>query len=179
MKINRSIQTLTLITLALTVACGGDNRSPATAAIEAGPLAQFFTEQSIDADERPIHQLREGLEPGAAVAFEGKVMGRTQVFIPGRAAFIVGDPTTITTCDLIPCDDCETPWDACCDDPDTISAGIITVQLVDEEGKVLAHDIREVNGLTELSMVRIEGVVADATGGSSVIVNASRIQVLP
>ena len=181
MKNNRSIHALAILTLALTVACdrgsGNDNDNPTPATSD--PLAAVFTGESFAVGERPIHQMREGLEPGAAVAFEGKVMGRLEVFVPGRAAFIVGDPTILTSCDQIAGDPCETPWDVCCDDPDNITKGILTVQLVDDEGRVLARDLRGFNGLTELSSVRIEGVVAEGSGGENLIVNASRIHVLP
>lgn len=176
MNTNRSILALAILALALTVACDRDTTATAPTA---DPVASFFTAETFAVSEQPIHQLREGLEPGASIAFEGRVMGRLQVFIPGRAAFIVGDPTILTSCKDIPGDDCETPWDVCCDDPDNITRGILTVQLVDEGGKVLARDVRDVNGLTELSSVRIEGVVAESSGNGNLIVNANRIHVLP
>lgn len=180
MKTKHIIPTLTALALALTVSCGGGDSDPQPqATAETGPLDGWFTEQAIEVDERPIHELREALEPGAEIAFEGKVMGRLQVFIPGRAAFIVGDPTILTSCDLIPGDECETPWDVCCDDLGNITKGIVTVQLLDDEGRVLTHDVRGVNGLTELSNVRVTGVVAEGSGEGNLIVNASLIQVLP
>ncbi len=143
------------------------------------PLADWFSSEVIDTGDLPIHEFRETVQPGDEVAFSGKVMGRMQVFIPGRAAFIVGDPDIITTCDLIPGDDCETPWDACCEDPANIAAGIVTVQLVGEDGRVLPHDIRGVDGLVELSEVSILGTVAAASGNGNLIIEAARIHVHP
>ena len=167
------------LALASLLACGDSQDGTAAANDEAGPLAGWFTTDPITTGGEPIHRFRQSAEPGDQVAFSGKVMGRMQVFVPGRAAFIVGDPDTITTCDLIPGDDCETPWDACCEDPDNIAAGIVTVQLVDDDGRVLPHEIRGVNGLTELSQVSIEGTVADASGNGNLIIEATRIHVHP
>ncbi len=125
---------------------------------------------------RPIPELRRTAAPGDAVVVEGKVMGAKRPFVQNRALFVLGDEGTLTSCDLQPGDECATPWDTCCDDPDDMRVGTATIQVVDDAGNVLHHDIKGVFGLEELSRVRIAGVVAPQSTEAAFIINASKIQ---
>ena len=79
--------------------------------------------------------------------------------------------------DLIPEDECPTPWDVCCDDPDVITASIATIQVVDDEGRPLKSGLRGVGGMKELSSLVVKGVVAKGSNEKNFLVNATGIHV--
>ncbi|MGA1193186.1 MAG: hypothetical protein ACO3ZG_02260 [Kiritimatiellia bacterium] len=135
---------------------------------------------SVDADQaEAITTLKTKAKPGEAVILVGKVMGMMEPFVPNRAAFVVGDEEVLVSCDLLGDDGhCPTPWDLCCDDPEAIRAGTATIQVVDETGAVLKREIRGVNGLKELSRMRVQGVVAPQSSDEVLIINAERIELL-
>ncbi len=146
---------------------------PATADMFAGLFG------SVDADQaEAITTLKTKAKPGEAVILVGKVMGMMEPFVPNRAAFVLGDEEVLVSCDLLPDDHCSTPWDLCCDNPDAIRAGTATIQVVDESGAVLKQEIRGVNGLKELSRMRVQGVVAPQSSDEVLIINAERIELL-
>ena len=122
-----------------------------------------------------IFGLRKSAKPGDQVTFSGDVLGSMDVFMDGRAVMILGDPKKLTACSLRPGDECETPWDVCCDDPDVINASIVTVQAVDETGKPLKEGFKGVGGMKELSSLVITGEVAKGSTESNMLVNATGI----
>lgn len=125
-----------------------------------------------------IPQLMGAVAVGDEVLLHGKVMGLMEPFVANRAAFVVGDEETLTSCDLLEDDHCQTPWDLCCEDPDAIRAGVATIQVVDDQGAVLRQGLRGVAGLQELSRVRVRGVVAPQSTAAALVVNAERIELL-
>ncbi len=169
--------------IAFIAGCGGKEGSSAAPEAAAGQapsvLASVFAVVPKPEVIIPIPELRTTVAAGDSVVVEAKVMGVMEPFVENRAIFVVGDEATITTCDLMSEDDhCETPWDACCEDPDKLKAGTATIQVVDQEGKVIRSGIRGINGLTELSRVRVAGEVDKASNGNVLIINARAIDVL-
>lgn len=159
-------------------ACGQEAPAPEVSEI---PSELFTLFQPIDASAvlSPIPELRMNVSPGDEVVFMAKVMGSETPFVEGRALMVVGDEGTITSCDLMAEDDhCKTPWDACCDTRTAVLAGTATIQVLDAEGKVLRHGFRGVEGLKELSRVRVRGIVAPMSNEKALIVNATAIEVL-
>jgi hypothetical protein len=176
---------LTAAVAALALSATGCGKAPtsetsAPATTEAAPaaLAAVFHPVAATSTVKPIPELRTQVSPGDSVVLEAKVMGTETPFVDNRALFVVGDEGTLTSCDLREDDHCKTPWDNCCDDPDALRAGTATIQVVDGEGNVLKHGIRGVNGLKELSRVRIEGVVAPQSTADALIINATGIDLL-
>ncbi len=137
---------------------------------------RFFTEKPLG-DAQPIHVARTTAKPGDEITLEGQVMGRENVFVNDRAAFILGDPAKLTPCNEMPDDPCETPWDACCDSKELKREGTASIQLVDQDGRVLEGDIKGTSGLKELSSVTVTGTVAPQSTEDALIVNAARIHV--
>ena len=133
----------------------------------------LFAKEKIDGAV-PVLEARK-LKAGDKVKVQGKVMGNRFPFIDSRAAFIIGDPEKLVSCDLKPEDQCEEPWDVCCEDNEDIAAGTLNVQIVDSSGKVLKTGIEGQNGLNKLSTVIIEGVVAENTTDKSMTINAEKI----
>jgi len=133
------------------------------------------------APEKPVDiaDLRKSAKPGETVTFTGHILGSDNVFMEGRAVMIMGDPKKLTACNLNPGDECETPWDVCCDDPEVIKASIVTVQVVDDAGKPLKSGLKGLGGIKELSAVTVVGQVAASSDESNMLVNATGIYVQP
>lgn len=165
----------------LTTACSQEPTSPSAVTTDASPpFPSLFQSVELESEAAPIPVVRKQVSPGDEVVIEAKVMGSKSPFVEGRALMVVGDEGTITSCDLMSDDDhCETPWDACCDSREGLREGTATVQVVDDAGKVLTQGFRGVNGLKELSRVRVKGKVAPMSTEQAFVINATAIEVLP
>ncbi|MEO1857582.1 MAG: hypothetical protein ABGY95_09515 [Rubritalea sp.] len=126
-------------------------------------------------DATSIADLRTSAKVGDDVVFSGKVIGSSTVFVEGRAIMVIGDPQKITSCDLIHGDNCRTPWDVCCDDHDVIKGSIVTVQVVDADGKPLKEGFKNVAGIKELSNLVISGKVAEGSNDDNMLINATSL----
>ncbi len=132
-----------------------------------------------EAPEGPVSitEARQKPIPGTRVVLSGKIMGNDKPIIQSRALLTLGDPARITSCDLIPGDECTTPWDVCCDDPDVVTASLATVQVLDEKGRPLKAGLRGLGGLKELSALIVVGEVAEGSNENNFLVNATGIYV--
>ncbi len=130
-------------------------------------------------DAQAIYKTRKTAVVGDVITVHGKVMGRIDPFVPGRAIMVLGDPQTITSCDLIPDDVCETPWDVCCDDPDTIKDSTLTIQVVDTDGNLIKSGFKGVANIKELSQLVVKGVVAEGSNKDNLLLNATAVFVKP
>lgn len=129
------------------------------------------------AGAKSIVSIRSTAKPGDEITVSGQIMGAAKPFVDGRAAFILGDPEVLTPCNKVPGDECETPWDACCDSPEDKKRATATIQIVGADGRVLKESIEEVGGLKNLAKVTVTGKVAEGSSADLLIVNASAIGV--
>ncbi|MBF0196209.1 MAG: hypothetical protein HQL32_00790 [Planctomycetes bacterium] len=117
---------------------------------------------------------------GATITLTGKIIGNKFPFVEGRASFVMGDPEKITSCDLMGEEDhCPTPWDVCCDDVNHIRNSTLSVQVLDQAGKVLKTGLKNQGGLKELSMISIRGVISPLSSDQAMIINAEKIMIHP
>jgi hypothetical protein len=142
----------------------------------ANAFDSFFTDQPI-AEPKAIHVARTTAKPGDEIVINGLVMGREKVFVDGRASFLLGDREKLTPCNAVPGDECETPWDACCDSKEAKLEGIASIQIVDAEGRVLSGGLKGVHGLKELSAVTVSGTVDKSSTPENFVINAKSISV--
>lgn len=177
------MKTTTLLTTALIAftgfslsSCKDSETSSATTAPASVELEKYFTDQE-PSDAQDIHLARTTAKPGDEITLRGELMGRESVFVEDRAAFVLGDPKKLTSCDKIPGDSCPTPWDACCDSPELKSIGVASIQILGEDGRVLAGNLKGVNGMEELSDIVLKGAVAENSTAENFIVNAEQIYV--
>ena len=175
----RLLFTITLC-LAVTSCGGGDdeasnNENTASSAFDA--LQALLLPK---APEGPltITEARKKPAPGTKIIVSGKVMGNRNPIIQSRALLTLGDPDRLDSCDLIPGDDCPTPWDVCCSDPDVVRASIATIQVIDENGKPVKSGLRGLGGLQELSNLIVVGEVAKESNAENFLVNATGIHVI-
>jgi len=177
MKTKHLLAIAVLAVLAL-ASCG---KKETTAAVETAPqpaaaFDAYFTDQPIP-DAKAIHTIRTTAKPGDAIVISGKIMGREKVFVDGRASFLLGDPEKLTPCNAVPGDECETPWDCCCDSKEAKLEGIASIQITDAEGRVLTGGLKGVKGLKELSAVSVSGTVDQSSTAENLVVNAQSIHV--
>lgn len=111
--------------------------------------------KSEPSDAQTVITARKSAKDGEAVVVTGRIGGDVDPWIEGRAAFSIVDQT------LVPCnerqgDDCKTPWDYCCD-TDRLPTSRAAVKFVDDQGKTLPTDARQLLGVKELQTVVITG----------------------
>lgn len=179
MKITRITLLLTLLGALSLSSCQKDGQNESgggNAGSAPHTLLPFLLEQA-PKDAVGITEARKNPTPGTKVVLSGKVMGSSNPLIKSRAALTLGDPVRLRSCDLIPDDDCPTPWDVCCSDPDLVKASIATVQILDADGNLLKSGLRGLGGLRELSSLVVEGEVAENSSEKNFIVNATGIHV--
>jgi hypothetical protein len=172
----KSLPLISITSLFLFAACDDRAKSTATTTAPAMSLDSWFVETA-PADPQPIHLIRTTAKPGDEITVSGRIMGRMNLFVEDRAAFILGDPAKLTPCNAIPGDECDTPWDTCCDSKEAKLEGTATIQITGEDGRVLKHSLKGVHGLTELSTVTVTGTVDKASTPEALILNALKIHV--
>ncbi len=179
MKMNRSSLFLAFPAALLLSSCQQDDTDRSIrsrSGSEQHALASFLLAEPPQ-NAVSITEARKNPTPGTKVVVSGKIMGNSSPLIKSRALLTLGDPARMRSCDLIPGDECPTPWDVCCGDPDVIAASIATVQLVDTAGRPLKSGLRGLGGLRELSSLVVVGEVAEGSSEKNFLVNATGIHV--
>ena len=143
-----------------------------------GRISQVLGAVVAEAEARGIAETKPTLAAGDTVTLKGKVMGTMHPFVDGRAAVVIGDDTTINSCDLMPDDHCRTPWDACCVASEILQAGTAMIQIVDAEGQVVKRGLKGIEGMRELSRMRVSGTVVSGGPEAPLVVNAEAIELL-
>jgi hypothetical protein len=79
--------------------------------------------------------------------------GSSKPFVDGLAAFTIVDPK-VPYCAAD--EGCPTPWDYCCQ-TEAVKENIATIKVVDEAGKAIAGNAKELLKVKELSTVVVQG----------------------
>jgi hypothetical protein len=105
----------------------------------------------------------------------GRIGGRRDPWIKGTAAFPIVDRSA-KACNEIEGDTCPTPWDYCCEA--NLPDKTVLVMLVDESGKTIKQDARQLLNVKELQTVVVKGKAKrDKEGNITVL--ASKLHVRP
>lgn len=107
------------------------------------------------AGAKTVLEVREEAKDGDSVVIVGRIGGDVDPWVTDRASFLIVDST------LIPCserkgDNCPTPWDYCCDS-DVLAKSKATIKFVDDAGKTLPNDARQLFNVKELQTVVVKG----------------------
>ncbi|MFT5323807.1 MAG: hypothetical protein ACI8P0_001658 [Planctomycetaceae bacterium] len=102
-----------------------------------------------------VIEAREQSEDGEDIVLVGRIGGSVNPWIEGRAAFSIVDPT-LKACSDIPGDECKIPWDYCCE-THKLPTSTALVKFVDDDGRPLKADARELLSLKELQTVVVRG----------------------
>ena len=135
--------------------------------------AYKLAEQPKDAAD--VIATREKAENGADVVVVGRIGGRVNPWLKGAAAFTIAD-RSLTPCNEIEGDTCKTPWDYCCEAD--LGKATALVMFVDDTGKVVKQDARELLGVKELDTVYLVGKAKRDKAGN-VTVMAAKLFVEP
>jgi len=143
---------------------GGNERSNGEGA------AYLLAEEPAGA--KGVREVKETATDGEEIVVEGRVGGGNKPFLDGLAGFTIVDPA-LKSCSDIPGDNCETPWDYCCEDQTEVNKGMAFVKIVDEGGETLKKDARSLLGLDLLQTVVVRGKAKrDANGNLTVLASA-------
>jgi hypothetical protein len=102
-----------------------------------------------------VIEAREASEDGEDIVLVGRIGGSVNPWVEGLAAFSIVDPT-LKACSDIPGDECKKPWDYCCE-THKLPASTAFVKFVDNDGRPLKADARELLCLKELQTVVVRG----------------------
>ena len=163
--------------IAFLASCNEKTASPTTTPANAPrpELAAVLAAPTVG-EPKSIAALRAMAKPGDEITLSGRIMGNAKPFVDGRAVFILGDPDVLTACNETPGDNCETPWDACCDSPEDKKRGTATIQILGADGRVLKEPVEGVGGLKNLATLTVTGKVAEGSSAELLIVNAKAIR---
>jgi hypothetical protein len=152
------------------VGCG-ESRVAAPSNQEVNPRdtadSSFLTESEPEG-ALPVGEARETVMDEDSVTLVGVIGGSTKPFVDGFAAFTIVDPK-VPYC--APEEGCPTPWDYCCQ-TDAVKENIATIKVVDDSGKPVTADARELLNVKELSTVVVQGKARrDEQGNLTVAAN--------
>jgi hypothetical protein len=119
----------------------------------ASPNSEFVLREEPQ-DAVDVLDVRKDATNDEDVVVVGRIGGSTDPWTTGLAAFSIVD-RSLTPCNEIEGDKCTTPWDYCCESE--LPKATVLVKFVDESGKVLKQDAREMLKLEELQTVVVRG----------------------
>ena len=165
---------------AFTISCGGSKEETTSSGTE--PASSSGIPASMIAATPPdgavgVVEARAAAKPGDPIVLRGKVGGKMSPISDTAAILVLADKNAISSCDLNPDDQCETPWDYCCEEASKIAASTATIQVKGDDGKLLRTTLRGVGDLKELSHLVVSGTVDAASTPEALIVNANQIHV--
>ena len=161
------------------VSCQKKDEAKSPESSEVSHALETIILTSAPADAKSIAEIRQSVTPGETITLKGKVMGSKAPFVAGRAMVVLGDPDKLTSCDIKHGDRCATPWDVCCDDHDDIKNFTATIQVLDQDGKLIKLGLKGVNNIQELSHLIVTGTIADGSNADNLLINATGIYVQP
>lgn len=168
---------ITLLAAALALASCGDSGSSSGSAESSKPAdprveAVFLSDAPAGAVS--VLEARKAPQPGSEITVTGRVAGAVEPFSEDFATLMLVDDS-VETCDRMPGDTCETPWDACCVEPKALAGARLSVQVNDESGKPIPATLKGAKGLKELDPVVVTGKVAPGSTADNLIINATGI----
>lgn len=130
------------------------------------------------ADVQDLETVKRGAAVGDDVVFRGRIGGRVEPFVEGRAILMLAD-MRMPTCAQRHGDGCPTPWDYCCEPRDDLLANTATIQIADASGRPLKRGLKGVEGLMPVAEIVVTGKVSQRDDGDVMVVDASGIYVVP
>jgi hypothetical protein len=172
MKMKKWISIVASSVLVASVVVGCSNNAPAPqnskkAATPSADGAKFLLASEPSGAKSVIDARKDGKNDDEIVIV-GRIGGSESPWIDRRAAFSIVD-NSLKACTDIPGDTCKTPWDYCCQ-TDQLPTSTALVKVVDDSGKVVDVDARELLNVKELQTVVVRGKAQrDAEGNLTVL----------
>ena len=114
---------------------------------------------------------------GDKVTIRGRVGGRKEPFVPGRAAMVMVDLAVPYCGEKVKDDHCATPWDYCCEPVDQLAKNAVAVQFDGPDGNILKADLNGAGGIAPLRVVIVQGTLRQAETARTL--HATGIYVVP
>jgi hypothetical protein len=162
--------TLLLVSLAIVVGCSskkGEQSAGADAATIKAIGATYLVDQE-PAEPKDVGDVVENVADKESVTVLGRIGGSEEPFVPDIAAFTIVD-RKLKPCNEIEGDTCPKPWDYCCES-DALPKNSMTVKFVDDKGKVVPIDAKELFNVKELQTVVVSGELQKTQDGSSALI---------
>ncbi len=137
-------------------------------------LADLFVNEPI-ADARGVAEVKKDETATGDVVITGRVGGRADPFVNGASIFILTD-SALKSCEQIHGDQCQQPWDYCCETRESLLANTATIRVTGADGKPLQLNIKDEHGLSPLATVTIAGTISTHED-NQLVIDAKRIYV--
>jgi len=174
---NRLTLALVLPTLAFALAaCGGSESSSDSNAQSAAPRGANFLLASAPEGAQSVSEAKSAVQEGDSVVVRGRIGGRMAPISGDSPVFLIVD-LAIPHCGQME-DGCPTPWDYCCETPESLLTNSATVQLVDENGAPLDVDPLAA-GLRNLDEVVVVGTVGPRPSQEVLTIRATAVHRTP
>jgi hypothetical protein len=121
-----------------------------------------------------VKEARTKTNDGDDVVMVGRIGGQKDPWGNGQASFMIVD-TSLLACSDREGDNCDTPWDFCCEDLKGMTAN---VKIVDAKGDAIQKPAKELLGVKELQTVVVRGK-AQRNDKGNLIVLATGLYVRP
>jgi len=158
-----------IVGLVMSTGCGA---SPASSSQPSSAAANIDASQFTLAEEPDgavgVIAARESAENGAPLVLVGRVGGSAKPWIDGRAAFTLLDASMDVVADGEDSEEGELCMGDCCA-TERLNCTTL-VKVVDEQGKLVPVDARELLGLKESDMVVVQGTAKKDESGNFVMI---------
>ena len=159
----------------------GCSKSSSDAGKPSGPPAQLAASMFLNAapaDAKEVGAAKRDAAEGTTVSLHGRIGGRKDPFVSGRAIFTLAD-MSMPQCSDNPEDSCETPWDYCCEPIDKITTNTVTIRVLDANGQVVTGDLNGVSGIRPAAEVFVQGKVSQESSDKNLVVDATAFYIKP
>jgi hypothetical protein len=164
------------LALALALAgCGkGEKTKGGSAPLPKSDLPDSYLLAAKPSGAKGAAEVRKTAKTGDQVVVTGVVGGRKTPFVSGVAAFTIVDESA-KKCTA---DECDTPWDFCCETPENLAAGSVTIEFRDKSGAPLKTPAQGFHGLDHMKTVVVTGE-AKRDEANNVVVVAHGVFIQP
>ena len=171
-KFTATLTTFILGTALLTaIGCADNGEAPQT---DAAPLPDALFLSEAPEGVQAITDLKSTAKEGDEVVVKVIVGGKMDPIVEGRASAAIIDASLANPCTSED-DHCKTPWDYCCTPTEDVTANLANLQILDDQGKVLAADLS--SKIEPLSVLTVRGIVGPRPDAQVLTINATGIYI--
>ena len=169
MKMKTCVSFVFCVVAGLFVGCSQDASTPKGSTPKSSNAVAVVDGSKYLLSEEPkgaeaVIKVREESKNEEDVVIVGRIGGSENPWIEGRAAFSIVDGS-LKACSDVPGDECETPWDYCCE-THKLPTSTALVKVVDENGDLVNADARQLLKVQELSTVVVKGTAQRDDAGN-------------
>ena len=162
------------LAIALAGCSKGDKNKGGSAPLPKSGLPDSYLLATKPSGAKGAAEVRKTAKTGDQVVVTGVVGGRKTPFVTGVAAFTIVDESA-KKCTA---DECDTPWDFCCETPENLAAGSVTIEFRDKSGAPLKTPAQGFHGLDHMKTVVVTGE-AKRDDANNVVVVAHGVFIQP